>query len=150
MSYEKTIPFGGDAEKIFSLIRETFLPLDFQIMQASKNSIELKSPGTNWTQGQNPLYSISIISVKIINDEVSIKAEFGGLLLSIIILIGFLLFMGTFLGIIFDLAGHFKHRFIAPLVILLWVPVIPVITIAMKQRAIALLDSLLNNIKLSG
>ena len=149
MSYEKTIPFGGNSEKIFQLVRETFLPLDFQIKHVTKESIELKSPGTNWTHGQNPLYCISIISVKITNNEVSIKAEFGGLLLSIIILILFLLFMGTFFGITFSLAGHSKHRLLAPLMMLFWIPVVPVIAIAMRQRAINSLEALLNNIMLS-
>ncbi|MEJ2649508.1 MAG: hypothetical protein P8016_14000 [Sedimentisphaerales bacterium] len=150
MSYEKTVPFGGDAEKVFKLIRETFLPLDFQIKHVTKESIELRSPGTNWTRGQNPFYCISTISVKIINDEVSIEAQFGGLFLSIIILILFLLFMGTFFGITFGFAGHSNYRSLVPLMMLLWVPVIPVMAIAMRQRAIKLLDSLLNNIKLSG
>ena len=101
MSYEKTIYFNGHIDKAFELAQNTFLPLGFSINSKTTAFLESSSPGSLWTHGQNPFYSISKITINTTDNELSIIAELGGLKKSIIYLIIFLVSLCLSLSIIF-------------------------------------------------
>ena len=81
MDYEKSAPFNGNPEKAIELARQTFLPLGFTITNTTSESIELNGPNILITRPQykrDLFRGISKISV-IVNQNISIKAEFGGI-----------------------------------------------------------------------
>ena len=81
MDYEKSASFNGNPEKALELARQTFLPLGFTITKTTSEFIELNGPNILLArpQYQRDLFrGISKISF-FINNDISIKAEFGGI-----------------------------------------------------------------------
>ena len=123
MSYEKTIHFDGNIDKALEIARNTLIPHGFTIVTNTDESVELDGPGTLWTKGQNPLVGVSKISVSGTNNELAIKAEFGGILKAIIYLIIFIVGMSVFFlllfGIFFYLQGASTYMYLLPEVVLI-------------------------------
>jgi hypothetical protein len=151
MSYEKTIYFNGNTGKAIEVARNTFLPLGFSIANNTNEYIELTGPGTYWTNGQNPLVGISRISVARTHNELSIKAEFGGVWKTVKYLIIFIISMSIFFlvlfGIVFNKQGMSaqKNLLLALGPFVPWPVLIPLMAIWMKSRTSNSLDALLNN-----
>ena len=147
MSYERTISFSGDREKIFNLVKETFLPLNFQVKTVSRNLVELKSPGMNWIQGANPFHCISRITITFDKNEVFIKAELGGLKKNIVLLLAFLLFIVTLFWITNGFSENSNNTQTHFWLIL---PAFAMISIiVMKRRATGVLNALSENMRRS-
>ena len=155
MSYEKTIPFGGNIEKALEVARNTFLPHGFTITKNTTESIELAGPGSLWTQGQDPLIGISKVSVSGTNNELSIKAQFGGIKKAVLFLILFIIGMSIFFLVVFGMTlnkeGASTYRFLLPLAPLIpWPVIIPLMAIWMKSRTSKSLDALVSNMATLG
>jgi len=148
MDYEKTMHFDGDTERAFEMAQKTLLPNGFSIVKNTDSSLELQGLSAYWTTGQNPLLGISKVSISKIGNELSIKAEFGGLRKLIKSLIIFILGMAVFFLILFGLLfakrpGH--EPFLILLIFGPWVIIIPLIAKLMKSRICGSLDALLHN-----
>ena len=81
MDYEKSALFNGNPEKALDLARNTFLPLGFTITKTTSVSIEMSGPNIimpRLSYMKDLLFGISKISF-IVNENISIKAEFGGI-----------------------------------------------------------------------
>jgi len=155
MSYEKTIHFDGNIGKALEVAINVFLPHGFTITKKTDEFIELTGPGTLWTQGQDSLIGISKVSVSGTNNELSIKAEFGGIWKTIkylvIFIIGMSIFFLVFFGIMFNKQGVSTHKFLLSLAPFIpWPVVIPLMAIWMKSRTSHSLDALLNNMATLG
>ena len=148
MNYEKTIHFAGNSEKAFEVAKQILLPNGFTIARNTDSSLELRGPGTYWTTGQNPLMGISEISISKIGNELSVKAEFGGLRKMIKFLIIFILGMAAFFLIFFGLlfAEREQSVYIFLLPFAPWPLIIPLMAKFMKSRIRISLDALLNNL----
>ena len=153
MSYERTIPFNGNAGKAFEVARNTLLPHGFTIVEIADDYMELTSPNTLMTKGQDPIYGISKVSISAENNELSIEAEFGGVRKSIKYLIIFIIGMAASF-LVFFAAVFQNNKNYSPYLLLMvfapWPVLIPVMSRAMKSRASKSLDALLNNMSIVG
>ena len=115
----------------------------------------MEGPGTLWTKGQNPLVGVSKISVSGANNELAIKAEFGGVRKAIKYLIIFIVGMSVFFllvfGILFYKQGVSTYMYLLPLAPFIPLPaLIPLMSVWMKSRTCKSLDSIMNNIAALG
>jgi len=154
MNFEKTIAFEGDFTKAADTLKNTLLPLGFQVLNIYDNSIELEGTNSFMSQDSDPLRGISWIHVQKTNESLILKAELGGLkktakLLTYIIIAGMIINV-IVLGIIFSRQRSPVHiiPFLASFIV---VPiVIPLTLKSRKNQIFKSLDTLLNNMVVLG
>ena len=148
MSFERTLYFDGDAGTIIERIKATFLPLDFQIVDISDNSIELTMSYFKTGFHDNSLVFISRIFVSVENNKVFIKADLRNdkinTLLALLAIIGV------------PISLYFIHRehssIIIPIMIIFaiaWIPLIPFMIWGGKSKLNAALETFCNNLACS-
>ena len=103
MRYEKDVPCPERKKAVFETIKQTLLPLNFQIMQENDTILELKSSGFLGAKGQNPLMGISDITIDIEGQNLKIRANLGRLKKAIWYLILFIVLMEIFLIVTFSI-----------------------------------------------
>ena len=150
MSYEKVIHFGGNIEKALEVARGTLLPHGFTVIENTERSVELAGPGSFLVKGQDPLVGVSRISISETNNELSIKAEFGGIHKTvkymIIFIIGMAAFFLVLFGMILNKEGASTHKLLLPLTPFIpWPVIIPLMAMWMRSRSSRALDALLSN-----
>ena len=155
MSYEKTIHFTGDTGKAFEVAKQILLPNGFSIVSNSESSLELRGSGSYWSTNQNPLMAISEISICKTGNELSVRAELGGLRRLIKCLCIFILGMAVFFLVLFGVlfAGQEQQErivYMSLLPLAPWPLIIPLMARFMKSRICRSLDSLVNNLATTG
>jgi hypothetical protein len=154
MSYEKSVPFSGNAGKAFEVARNTFLPLGFTIVENTDDYMELTGPKIPYTEGQNPLADFSRVSISAENNELTIEAEVRDVRKSIKFLIGFFIIIGTVVLFVAFRSVFRNNPKFSPFYLLLvfapWPVVLPLMGRAMKSRVSKSLDALLNNMAVLG
>ncbi len=151
MSYYKTTPFSGNVEKALEVAWNTFLPHGFTVTENTAESIELTGPGSLMAKGQDPAVGISKISISAAHNELSIKAEFGGINKTVKFMILLIVSLSVFFLVLFGILFN-KEMPTARIVLLSlgplipWPIVIPLMAIWMKSRATKTLNALLTNI----
>ena len=73
------MPCPKNKEAVFTTIKQTLLPLGFQIIQENDTTLKLKSSSLLWARGQNPLMGISDIVAYVKDQNLHVKANLGGL-----------------------------------------------------------------------
>jgi hypothetical protein len=147
MYYEKDVPCPERKEAVFETIKQTLLPLSFRIIQENDTVLELKSSGSLWISGQNPLMGISDITVHINSQNMKVVANLGGLTKAIWYLVIFLLFMVIFFIVVFGATFGFSQKTLrmclAPFSV--WPILTPIMYFFMKSRTYKALDIMLGN-----
>lgn len=147
MHYEKDVPCPERKEAVFETIKQTLLPLNFQIIRENDTILELKSSGSLWISGQNPLMGISEITANIDSQNMKVVANLGGLEKAIWYLIIFLLFMVIFFIVVFGVTFGFSKK---TLLLCLgpfsaWPILTPIMYFFMKSRTFRAIDIMLSN-----
>ena len=73
MDYERTIPFEGDFINAANVLKNTLLPLGYQIVNQYDNSIEMEGARSFFNQNQNILTGISWINLQKESDLLILK-----------------------------------------------------------------------------
>lgn len=148
MHYEKDAPCPEHKEAVFETIKQTLLPLNFRIIRENDTVLELKSSGSLWINGQNPLMGISDITVDIEGQNLKVRAHLGGLKKTIWYLIIFLLFMTIQFVVIFGIAKGFSRKTLFMcfrLFFLPWLIITPLMYFVFKSRAFRAINIMLSN-----
>ena len=147
MHYEKDFPCPECKEAVFETIKQTLLPLSFQIVRENDTALELKNSGSLWTNDREPLLGISNITIDIEDQNLKVRAHLGGLKKSILYLIIFLLFMTIQFVVIFGVIKGFSRK---TLLMCLgpfspWPIIAPIMYFVFKSRAFKAIDIMLSN-----
>ncbi|MHC4073361.1 MAG: hypothetical protein ACYSW0_09735 [Planctomycetota bacterium] len=147
MHYEKDVPCPERKEAIFETIKQTLLPLSFRIIQENDTVLELKSSGSLWVSGQNPLMGISDITADIEDRNLKVRASLGGLKKAIWFLILFLLFMVISFVVVFSITfGPSQKTLLLCLgPFSVWPILTPIMYFFMKSRTFRAVDIMLSN-----
>jgi hypothetical protein len=147
MHYEKDVPCPERKEIVFETIKQTLLPLSFRIIRENDTVLEMKSSGSLWVSGQNPLMGISGITADIEGRNLKVRANLGGLKKAIWFLILFLLFMVIFFVVFFGITiGPSQKTLLLCLgPFSAWPILIPILYFFMKSRTFRAVDIMLSN-----
>ena len=147
MYYEKVVPCPESKEAIFETIKQTLLPLSFQIMQENDTILELKSSGFLGTKGQSPLMGISDVTIDIEGKNLKIRANMGGLKKAIWYLILFIVLMEIFFIVTFSIIfGPSRKILLLCLAPFSSGPIlIPIIYFFFKSRIFKAVDIMVSN-----
>jgi hypothetical protein len=147
MHYEKNLPCPERKEAIFETIKQTLLPLNFQVIRENDTILELKSSGFLGTQGQSPFMGISDITIDIEGQNLKIRANLGVLKKVIWYLILFLLFTEIILVVLFIIIfGPSQKILLLCLASFSSGPIlIPIMYFFMKSRTSRAVDIMVSN-----
>ncbi|MCD4830383.1 MAG: hypothetical protein K8R02_01085 [Anaerohalosphaeraceae bacterium] len=155
MDYEKSIPFSGNTEKAFDIALSILMPNSFAVIRKDDKSIELAGPGGFMNTNQNPLIGVSQITISGYANELSIKADFGGVRSLMKYLIVFIISMTLFFLVLFGIM--FSKKIDTRLLFLIilaptapWIVLIPIMGKFIKSKTAKALDSILNNMAALG
>jgi len=144
MSYEKQVPFTGDARKALETGREVFIHHGFQVSAIENSSFEARRSGMHSSK-QDPIVGVSIATVTVAGGIISVRAELANVW-RLILMVGFgLLAMGVGFVILFGLLFGLKHGLMTLQCLAPWPILLPLIGVYMRKRGEKALDTLIAN-----
>jgi len=156
--YTSSVPFKGDAAKVFDWALGVLTPLGFQTVERKESSLEVVGSGMRIPR-QNPLAGASRIQLSHDDDELTVTAELGGVervtrflavFPQVVLQILALVFIVVF-GLVLRMEGWALP---AAIVVggnaILWLILAPLIGRAFRKRTCEGLDALVQNMATIG
>lgn len=148
MSYERSIPFRGDASKAIKAACDTLSANNFRIDSCDASHMKFTSPGMNSSR-DNPLRGISNGEIYISAGNINFRGEMNCIRKFRMFLIAFIAGMAILFFVLFgfilkDKVGS-KAKYIAPAPFAPWIVLIPAITRGIRKKAERAVDTLLHN-----
>lgn len=171
MENSNTIPFTGDVETAFETASRVLMANGFAVTEQRDRLMEFTGPGMRSTK-QNPILGASRIVMEADYDSLHLDAELGGVdqmrrfltYFPQAMSAGFVLFFGVVMGFVFGQVfgmgfgvpfaqGWRWFLFVVPLAtagLAPWPVLAPLMVRGIRERTVAALDTLLNNMAAAG
>ena len=147
MTYETSTIFHGDPKKALAAAESIFMTNGFRVERLGTYEISVTGPGMSNSR-QNPLRGVSDATLQFGGSDVQFAAKLGGVESMRNFLILFPPGLGLILMASFYLTGMWSTQVAVTVLAALspWIVLSPLITIKIKKKTIASIETLMHNI----